>query len=157
VKIFVTGHKGYLGSGFLERYERLYDVIGYDLKDGDDLLDYENLQNKMVGCEQIIHLAAIPGPKEGKSFEEYFVTNVRATLNVAKAALSNGVKRVIYASSTTIYGIEKGIPFTNSYHRRTGVRLSVSFSEPIILPGCRSFVSYEQSHGRADYGMVRPQ
>lgn len=65
----------------------------------------------MAGCEQVVHLAAIPKPVEGKEFEDYFDNNVRATLNVVKAALTNKLKRVIYASSTTIYGIEKGIPF----------------------------------------------
>jgi nucleoside-diphosphate-sugar epimerase len=33
------------------------------------------------------------------------------TKNILEAALQSGVKRVLYASSTTIYGIEKGIPF----------------------------------------------
>jgi nucleoside-diphosphate-sugar epimerase len=39
-------------------------------------------------------------------------TNVMGTLNVLKAAHENGVKRVVYASSTTVYGIEGGIPFS---------------------------------------------
>ncbi len=112
MKIFITGHKGYLGSEFVKKYGADFEVVGYDLKDGDDLLDYENLARKMKGCEQIVHLAAIPKPVEGKSFEDYFDTNCRATLNVVKAAMANSSKRVIYASSTTIYGIERGIPFS---------------------------------------------
>jgi len=111
MKILVTGHKGYLGSEFIKRYGGNFDVVGYDVKDGNDLFDYDNLVEKMRGCEQIIHLAAIPKPVEGKSFENYFDTNCRVTLGVVKAALACGAKRVIYASSTTIYGIEKGIPF----------------------------------------------
>lgn len=111
MKIFVTGHKGYLGSEFLQRYRKDYDVVGYDRNEGDELLDYENLVRKMAGCEQVVHLAAIPKPVEGKTFEEYFQNNVQATLNVLRAAVKNNAKRVIYASSTTIYGIERGIPF----------------------------------------------
>lgn len=111
MKIFVTGHAGYLGSEFLNRYGQDYEVIGFDRKQGDDLLEYEKLRQKMKGAEQVVHLAAIPKPVEGKSFEDYFQTNVHGTHNVAKAAAENGVKRMIYASSTTIYGIEKGIPF----------------------------------------------
>ena len=76
------------------------------------MLDYQNLVRKMKNCEQVVHLAAIPKPVEGKSFEDYFDTNCRATLNVIKAAMANNVKRIVYASSTTIYGIEKGIPFS---------------------------------------------
>jgi nucleoside-diphosphate-sugar epimerase len=110
-KIFLTGHKGYLGSEFVKRYAQDYEIVGYDHKDGEELLEYANLVQKMAGCGQVVHLAAIPKPVEGKSFEDYFRNNVEATLNVVKAALENKVKRVIYASSTTIYGIEKGIPF----------------------------------------------
>lgn len=111
MKILLTGHKGYLGSEFMKRYGNEYEVVGYDIKDGDDLLDYKKLEQKMQGCEQVVHLAAIPGPAVGKTFEEYFNNNVRATFSVAKAAVANGLKRIVYASSTTIYGVEKGIPF----------------------------------------------
>lgn len=110
-KIFVTGHRGFLGSAFIEKYKDSYDITGYDHKDGDELLNYDSVVEKMAGCEQVVHLAAIPKPVEGKTFEDYFRNNAEATLNVVKAALENKVKRIIYASSTTIYGIEKGIPF----------------------------------------------
>ena len=111
MKILVTGHKGFLGTAFVDQYKSEYDIVGFDHKDGDELLSYDELAKKMVGCEQVVHLAAIPKPVVGKDFEDYFNNNVRATLNVVKAALSNKLKRVVYASSTTIYGIEKGIPF----------------------------------------------
>lgn len=110
--ILLTGHKGYLGSRFYEKHAADYDIVGYDLSDGDDILDYENLKAKMAGCEQVVHLAAIPKPIEGRRFDEYFRLNVEATKNVAQAAEELGVKRIIYASSTTMYGIERGIPFS---------------------------------------------
>lgn len=111
MKIFITGYRGYLGSEFVKRFGDTYQIVGFDQKDGDEILDYPSLESKMQGCEQVVHLAAIPKPTEEKSFEEYFDNNVRGTLNVVKAALVNKVKRVIYASSTTVYGIERGIPF----------------------------------------------
>jgi len=111
MKILVTGHKGYLGSEFVKKYAKDFEIVGYDLQDGDDLFDYQRLVHKMESCGQVVHLAAIPKPVEGKSFEDYFDTNGRATLNVVRAAIENGAKRVVYASSTTIYGIERGIPF----------------------------------------------
>ena len=64
MKIFVTGHKGYLGSEFVKAYKKDYEVVGYDHKDGEDLLDYAKLKHKMIGCEQVVHLAAIPKPVE---------------------------------------------------------------------------------------------
>ena len=111
MKILVTGDKGLLGSEFVKRYGSGFEIVGFDLQDGFDLLDVEVLDEKIKGCEMVVHLAAIPKPVEGKNFEEYFDNNVRTTLNVAQAALQNNLRRVVYASSTTIYGIEKGIPF----------------------------------------------
>ncbi len=111
MKIFVTGNKGILGKGFNERYGKKYEIIGYDIQDNNDILDYDNLKNKMYSCQQVVHLAAIPKPVVGKMFDDYFNINVRGTLNVVKAAVENKLARVVYASSTTIYGIEKGIPF----------------------------------------------
>lgn len=111
MKILVTGHKGYLGSEFVKKYGKDYEIVGYDHKVGDELLDYGKLEKRMQGCTQVVHLAGIPKPVEGKSFEDYFENNVKATFNVVKAAIANKLKRVVYASSTTIYGIEKGIPF----------------------------------------------
>lgn len=112
IKILLTGHLGYLGQQFLQRYSQNYEIVGYDTKEGDDILDYENLKQKMQGCQQVVHLAAIPKPVEGKSFEDYFRTNVEGTRNIARAAEELGVERIVYASSTTVYGIEGGIPFT---------------------------------------------
>ncbi|MFZ6034982.1 MAG: NAD-dependent epimerase/dehydratase family protein [Patescibacteria group bacterium] len=111
MKIMVTGDKGYLGSEFVKRYSSQFEVIGFDHKSGDELSDLEKLTEKAKECEYIVHLAAIPKPVVGKSFDDYINNNVLATHNVIKAAMAVGAKRVIYASSTTIYGIERGIPF----------------------------------------------
>ncbi len=111
MEILVTGDKGYLGSEFIKRYDTDYKVVGFDRQSGEELSDLNALRTKMRGCEQVVHLAAIPKPVEGISFEEYLATNVQGTLNIMRAAMENGVRRVIYASSTTIYGVERGIPF----------------------------------------------
>ncbi|MDD5148039.1 MAG: NAD(P)-dependent oxidoreductase [Candidatus ainarchaeum sp.] len=111
MRIMLTGSSGYLGKEFIKKYGNLYDIVEYDLNNGEDILDYTLLEKKMAGCEQVVHLAAIPKPVEGKSFQEYFDVNVKGTLNVAQAALKKGLKRIVYASSTAIYGIERGIPF----------------------------------------------
>lgn len=111
MKIFLTGCSGRLGTAFVNKFKDVYDIVGYDVQDGNDLLDYENLKEKMKGSLQVVHLAAIPGPRPGTSFEAYFKNNCQATLNVSRAATENGLKRLICASSTTVYGIERGIPF----------------------------------------------
>lgn len=35
MKIFITGHKGFLGSEFIKRYGQNYEIVGYDREDGD--------------------------------------------------------------------------------------------------------------------------
>lgn len=111
-RVMITGHRGYVGKALVEAMEDDYEIVGYDLMDGDDILDYDNLKRRMEGCEIVIHQAAIPAPVPGKTYDDYFRTNVEGTHNVARAAERNGVKRLIYASSTTVYGIESGIPFS---------------------------------------------
>ena len=112
MKILVTGHKGYLGARFVAKHGKDFEVVGYDLADGDDILDKNNLENKMAGCEMVVHLAAIPKPVPGKTFDDYFKINVEGTKNIAQIAEKLQVRRIIYGSSTTIYGIEVGIPFS---------------------------------------------
>jgi hypothetical protein len=53
-KILLTGHLGYLGQQFLQRYGDEFGTIGYDLKEGDDILDYEKLRQYAI--LQLLHL-----------------------------------------------------------------------------------------------------
>jgi len=111
MKVFVTGSSGYLGKPLVEAIRNKYDLVEYDIVKGQDILDYEQLKKSMKGCYVVVHLAAIPGPVEGRSFDDYFLINCIGTHNVVKAAVENKVKRLVYASSTTYYGVERGIPF----------------------------------------------
>jgi len=110
MKILVTGSKGYLGNPLVKKIKQTYDVIDFDIVDRKDILNYEQLKEAMKGSEIVIHLAAIPKPDESKTFDDYFQVNCVGTLNVVKAAIENKVRRLIYVSSTTYYGVERGIP-----------------------------------------------
>lgn len=125
MKILVTGSKGYLGRPLVEKLSLKHDVIGYDIVDGDDILDYEKLIAALDGVDIVVHAAGIPKPDETKTFDDYFMVNCVGTLNVVKACVENNIKRlasvssaayygarVIYASSTTYYGAERGIPIS---------------------------------------------
>jgi nucleoside-diphosphate-sugar epimerase len=152
MKILITGHKGYLGSEFIKRFGDTYEIVGYDLQDGDDILNSETLEQRMAGCKQVIHLAAISKPIEGKSFDDYFRTNVEGTLNVARAAVQQGVQRIVYASSTTIYGIERGIPFSTPIQENQPF-VSQHLSADML--GCRDIdLSYHMSKVMAEQIMA---
>jgi len=110
MKILITGSKGYLGKPLVERLSKDHTIIEYDLVDGKNILNYDQLKREMKDCNIIIHLAAIPKPDENKTFDDYLQINCMGTLNVVKAAIENKIKKMIYASSTTYYGVERGIP-----------------------------------------------
>ncbi|MCL4411440.1 NAD(P)-dependent oxidoreductase, partial [Candidatus Marsarchaeota archaeon] len=113
MRIFVTGSNGYIGSEFIKHasINKELEIVGYDLKNGQDVLDYGGLKKAMKGSDVVVHLAAIRGPDPDKTFSEYFKVNCEGAFNVAHAALENKVKRLVYSSSTSYYGLERGIPF----------------------------------------------
>jgi len=110
MKILVTGGSGYFGKPLLERLTKSYQVVNYDLVEGNDVLDYSKLRNAMKGYDIVVHCVAIPKPIESKSFDDYFRLNCVGTMNVVKAAIEVGVKRLIFISSTGYYGVERGVP-----------------------------------------------
>jgi UDP-glucuronate 4-epimerase len=65
--------------------------------------------------DQVIHLAARAGVRP--SLEEpalYQRVNVEGTVNVLEAARKNGVRKVIIASSSSVYGVNSKVPFSES-------------------------------------------
>jgi UDP-glucuronate 4-epimerase len=68
-----------------------------------------------VRFDQVIHLAARAGVRP--SLEQpalYQHVNVEGTVNVLEAARKNGVKKIIIASSSSVYGVNSKIPFSES-------------------------------------------
>ncbi|HTR42435.1 MAG TPA: SDR family NAD(P)-dependent oxidoreductase [Pseudomonadales bacterium] len=68
-----------------------------------------------VKFDQVIHLAARAGV--GPSLEQpalYQRVNVEGTINVLEAARLNGVKKMIMASSSSVYGLNSQMPFSES-------------------------------------------
>jgi len=111
MKIFITGSSGYIGSQLIKETSSEHEVITFDLQDNQDVLNYNQLKKAMKNCDVVIHLAAIRGPDETKSFDNYFNQNCQATLNIANACIENKIKKLIYTSSTGYYGVENGIPY----------------------------------------------
>ncbi len=113
MKIFITGSKGFIGTELIKHLSKKggFEIISYDLKEEKDILNYEQLRKAMKDCDIVVHLAAIRGPYENMTFSDYFRVNCIGTFNVAQAALENGIRRFIYSSSTSYYGLEIGIPY----------------------------------------------
>jgi UDP-glucuronate 4-epimerase len=68
-----------------------------------------------VRFDQVIHLAARAGVRPSLDEPEFFQqVNVEGTVNVLEAARRHGVKKISIASSSSVYGVNKKVPFAES-------------------------------------------
>jgi nucleoside-diphosphate-sugar epimerase len=69
-----------------------------------DMADLGQVIGAAVGCDAVIHLAAIPNPYAHPD-EVVFLNNVGATYNALQAAMTLGIGRAFIASSISAYGM----------------------------------------------------
>jgi UDP-glucose 4-epimerase len=124
----VTGGAGFIGSHLAEELVRrgervrvadslitgkranLDHVSGVDLRIG-DLADMEFTRGVVDGVDYVLHQAAIPSvPRSVKDPITSNRANVDATLNVLVAARDAGVRRVVFAGSSSAYGDSPTLP-----------------------------------------------
>ena len=125
----MTGGAGFIGShlvrALLERGDHLHvldnfstgrranlaDLSGeVELVEG-DLRSYERVHNAVRGVELVFHVGALPSVP--RSVEDPLTTsaaNVEGTLNVLLAARDEAVRRVVFASSSSVYGAAGTLP-----------------------------------------------
>jgi UDP-glucose 4-epimerase len=80
-----------------------------------DIRSYERTHTATQGIDVVIHLAALPSVP--RSIQDPLTTNdvnVTGTLNVVLAARDAGVRRVVIASSSSIYGRNDALPKTET-------------------------------------------
>lgn len=76
-----------------------------------DIQSYERVNRAIDGCEVVFHEAALPSvPRSVQDPLTSNATNVIGTLNVLLAARDHGVRRVIVASSSSVYGANPNLP-----------------------------------------------
>ncbi|NPA75155.1 MAG: SDR family NAD(P)-dependent oxidoreductase [Euryarchaeota archaeon] len=136
MRIMVTGGAGFIGSHIVDRLmEKGHDVIVYDnLSSGKvefinhhmdkenfkfvkaDLLDFETLKREMCNVDTVYHVAANPDVRLGASDTHVHIEqNVMATYNVLEAMRINGVKDIVFTSTSTVYGEATKIPTPEDY------------------------------------------
>ncbi len=81
-----------------------------------DIRDYESLRQQAGGSyDVIVHLAAKAGVRPSiLKPDEYLETNVKGTQNMLNFARHFGVKQFVFASSSSVYGVNKRVPWSES-------------------------------------------
>src|SRR6185503_3550511 len=140
MRILVTGGAGFIGSHLVERL--LAD--GHTVSILDDFNDFYDPQIKeanirdvatQIGVHRvdlrdeaevtavfdrekfdaIIHLAARAGVRPSiRQPQLYYDTNVSGTLHLLEAARRTGIERFVFGSSSSVYGVSKTVPFSES-------------------------------------------
>jgi len=81
-----------------------------------ELRDIESVSRAVGGTEVIFHLGAqIAIPYSYVNARDYFETNVLGSLNVAQAALTHDVSRIVHTSTSEVYGTAQSVPITEEH------------------------------------------
>jgi len=142
MRILVTGGAGFIGSHLVEQLL----TCGHDVAIVDDFNDFYDPQIKRENIaavaknvavhhvdlrdsaavrnlfhqkkfEAIAHQAARAGVRPSILHPQlYYDTNVTGTLHLLDAARVTGVERFIFASSSSVYGLSKTVPFSEDQH-----------------------------------------
>lgn len=77
----------------------------------DDLAETD-MNALLDGVDYVIHLAAQPGVRKswGRDFQVYIDQNIKATQRLLEAMIGKPVKRLVYASSSSVYGDTPALP-----------------------------------------------
>jgi nucleoside-diphosphate-sugar epimerase len=126
-KVLVTGGAGFIGSSLaralLERGDDVrildnfstgdranLDGLDVEIVEG-ELRSYERVHNAVRTTEVVYHLGALGSvPRSVQDPLTSSAVNVEGTLNVLLAARDEGVRRVVFSSSTSVYGSTRQLP-----------------------------------------------
>ncbi len=137
-RILVIGGAGFIGSHIVDQLTAtdVGEVIVYDnffrgrrdnlaraSKDprvkifphGGDILHSDILERAMEGVDGVFHLAALWLLQCHEYPRAAFDVNIRGTFNVVEAAIRQGVARVVYSSSASVYGNAVELPMTETH------------------------------------------
>jgi len=84
-------------------------------QDGGDIRDTDILDQAMKGIDGVFHLAAMWLLHCKEYPRTAFETNIQGTFNVLEACVNNGVSKLIYSSSASVYGDADEIPMTENH------------------------------------------
>ena len=186
-KVAVTGGLGFIGSHLVERLCQENEVVIIDNESSGSIknikhLEFDNinldlgditqidLEKSFEGCDYVFHHAAMASvPASVENPLKCNNINITGTLKVLMAALNNQVKKVVFASSSAVYGDNTNFPLSEdlplksispyALSKATGERYCRLFTEIYDLPtiSLRYFnVFGPRQDPHSDYAAVIP-
>ncbi len=117
VNVLVTGSNGYIGSALMAELItniNINKIVGYDLSNGDDILDETKLTFVLRdnNINIVIHLAALSSVSGcNEEVIKAIEINAIGTRTILEAMKKSGCKHIIYASTSSVYGDSKDLPY----------------------------------------------
>ncbi len=115
MKVLVTGGSGFVGARTIDRLlANGHEVVNLDVRVSDrhperttlgDVRDADACLRAMRGADAVLHLAALYRD-DVRPRELYYQVNVDGTGCIARAAAELGVRRIVFTSSFSVYGLE---------------------------------------------------
>lgn len=163
-KAVVTGGAGFIGSHLVEKLLEFSDEVVVldnfssgkldnlkDIKSNRklevirlDLLESKEISNKVAGADIVFHVAANPEVRIADP-KVHIEQNILVTYNILEAMRKTDVKKIVFTSSSTVYGEAKKIPTPEDYGPL----------EPISMYGAAKLASESLISGYSHtYGIV---
>ena len=112
MRILVTGGAGFIGTHLVEKLKKdQHEVMVVDRKLGQDITDLKSLRLifKTNRFNSVVHLAAETGVRQSwQDADKYIKTNIVGTHNLWRLMGEFGVRQIIFASSSSVYGKRGG-------------------------------------------------
>lgn len=162
MRVIVTGGAGFIGShlsdslvgyghevivldnlsiGRIENISHLLDNPLFNFYNS-DITNFDDIESKFKNIDWVFHLAALADIVPSiENPTEYYKSNVNGTFNVLQACRNHKIKKIIYAGSSSCYGIPDEYPTKESAAIRPQYpyALTKNIGEQLVLHWCQLY------------------